>query len=198
MTATAVRSKHSDTGSGRYSLSRWDCLSGPFTRGGICVRPKRSCDIVVARFTPGHWRNIFSDIDSDIALNRYLASEKDTCKAFILERPDASEPFGWILIRRHDDVLCDSIEFHGGAWHQGFGSSTAKFLASCIVIDAALCMGVRVTSRVYRRNISALRFLEGIGFKVVNRSSSRPWLSLTLSRRRFCSSAVVKRLFLNE
>lgn len=194
MTATAVKNDEILIRPDSLSLSRWDCLSGPFSMCGVTVRPKDADDIVVARFAPDAWRNIFADIDSDTSLNQFLDRESVTCRAYMLSRDGVSQPFGWIFIRRHDDVFCDSIEFHGGAWASDPGACMAKFRASILVIDAALRMGIRVTSRAYRHNTAALRFLNSIGFRIVRRASRRPWHTLTLSRRRFRRSPLVRRL----
>lgn len=194
MTATAVNFRQSvnPTRPDGRPVSRWDGLSGPFIGSGVVVRAKRPEDAVVSNFSPAQWHNIFSDIRSDAALNHFLACDAGCCRAYILS-DISGDSFGWIMLRRRDDVLCDSVEFHGGAWRHGLHYDMAKFSASCLVINAALRLHIRVTSRCYRTNKPALRFLENIGFAIVRRSSSRPWFYLVLSRERFNSSPVVNR-----
>lgn len=174
--------------------SRWDCLSGPFYGRRVWIRPQRPDDVVVARFGLDRWRNIFEDIVDDEGLRRYLGDNEAFCRAYMLYAAGDDEPFGWIMLRRHDDVMCDSVEFHGGAWRDGYRVAVAKFAAACTVIATALRMGVRVTTRCYRQNRAALRFLQSIGFSIVRRHTGKTWYYLTLSRRRFESSAMVKML----
>lgn len=176
------------------SGSRWDLIPARLDANNTIVRLKRPDDCVVARFSESDWHKIFTDIDTDAQLNAFLRRNPRTVRAYILEDAADGSAFGWICLRRRDEILCDTVEFHGGAWRGGFRASKSKFAAACAVIDAALRSGIRVSSRAYADNAPALRFLHALGFKTVERPSGRPYRTLTLSRGRFYQSAIYREL----
>lgn len=175
-------------------VSRWHSIPG-FIRGdGVIIRKMAPSDIVVAKFGKEQWHKIFYDINSDRQLKKFLRDNRETCKAYMLVNSASGEPFGWMYLHRHDETLCDTVEFHGGSWVDGVHTSLLKFRASCLVIDILLTLGVMVSSKAYKDNRAALRFLENIGFKIARRRSQRPYCCLRLSRWRFYQSAVCCRV----
>ncbi|MDE7347230.1 MAG: hypothetical protein K2N48_10905, partial [Muribaculaceae bacterium] len=144
------------------------------------------------------WRDIFSDISDDVELYSFLNSNKLTSRAYLLFDNEENASFGWIYLHRSDQIICDSIEFHGGAWRNSIRHSILKFTAACVVINCLFHLGIRVKSRCYRNNLTAIKFLQSIGFMISHRKSDCPWSYLTLSRTRFLKSPLVQRVFLDK
>lgn len=193
-TAAANNPDRQNNEEGTPYSSRWHDVPLSFILPQVTVRQAIPGDAVVSSFGSERWRNIFTDIGCDKALDDFLARNSDTCRAYLLLHTDSGEPFGWIFLRRRDPIMCDTVEFHGGAWRDSYMDSLGKFRAAIAVISALLQAGIQVSSRAYRTNSPALRFLEAIGFRQIQRPSSRPWVSLRLSRKRFAASPVVRRL----
>lgn len=158
------------------------------------VRRQQPGDTVVENFGPEEWSKIFTDIHSDQELNRFLMRESGLVKTFVLEDYPDGKPFGWIMLRRKDPILCSSVEFHGGSWRHEQEYAWRKFHASCMVIKSLVKNDIRVTSKSLRNNHKALRFLGGIGFRVVDDKSSGATYRLTLRRERFFGSPIYRRL----
>lgn len=162
--------------------------------GSVAIRRKCAGDVVVGRFCAADWHKIFTDIDTDSQLNAFIARDSELVRAYMLENVLTGESFGWICLRRADTILCDSVEFHGGAWSASPAASLGKFTAACALIHSVLRCGVQVNSRAFATNGPALKFLQAIGFRPVHRQSSRPIVYLRLSRRRFYASAIWRRV----
>jgi len=191
---SSVATVNRDCLAGMECGSRWHSMPDFICGDGVIIRRMSPSDIVVAKFGKERWHNIFYDIDSDRRLKKFLRDNPETSKAYMLVNSTSGEPFGWIYLRRHDDILCDTVEFHGGAWADGIYTSLLKFRASCLVIDRLLTLGVRVASKSFKDNRKALRFLENIGFRVEKRRSRRPYYYLRLSHQRFYQSAICRRV----
>lgn len=172
--------------------SRWDCIPTRFLSEELLVRQKYPTDVIVSRFTKESWHNIFTDIHTDIELNNHLEKNSSICRAYILKQSLKKEPFGWIYICRKDSILCDVVEFHGGAWECRMGDARLKFISACIVIDQLLRLRIRVVSRAYKNNHAALKFLQSLGFAITHRSSQKSYVYLTLSRTRFYRQVLVR------
>lgn len=175
--------------------SRWNSLPGRITTQNLTIRLKKQHDLVVQRFTTTDWHKIFTDIDTDSELNCFLQRESALVVFYILEDADTGTPFGCICLRRSDPILCDSVEFHGGAWSTSPGYAWRKFRAACTIIERLLQLNVRVTSKAFNDNLPAIKFLRAIGFRVVQRHSAKPYRYLTLDRRRFRTSAIYRKIF---
>ncbi len=89
--------------------SRWDSIPDRIISGSVTVRLKKPGDRVVSMFQPDDWHKIITDIDSDIQLNCYLNRESDFVRSYMLEDNVSGQTFGWILLRRHDPWLCDTV-----------------------------------------------------------------------------------------
>lgn len=177
---------------------RWQSIPELFKQGKLTIRTQVETDEVVSKFKPGEWENIFSDISDDFRLYEFLNNNRLTSRGYLLFDNEEKESFGWIYLRRTDPIICDSVEFHGGAWRNSIRYSVLKFTAACIVINRLLNLGIRVKSRCYRNNEAALKFLQSIGFRVSSGVTNCPWYYLTLSHARFVKSSLAKRVFLDK
>lgn len=173
-------------------------MPGRIATRNVTIRLKKQRDRVVQRFTPENWHRIFTDIDTDSELNGFLKRESALVAFYILEDADTGTPFGFICLRRNDPILCDSVEFHGGAWTTSPGYAWRKFRAACTIIERLLQLDVRVTSKAFIDNLPAIKFLRAIGFRVVRRQSAKPYRYLTLDRRRFRASHIYGKIFNNK
>ena len=178
--------------------SRWNSLPARITTQNVTIRPKEQRDPVVQRFTTNDWHKIFTDIDTDSELNGFLQRESTLVAFYILEDADTGSPFGCICLRRTDPIICDSVEFHGGAWTTSPGYAWRKFRAACTIIERLLQLDIRVTSKAFNDNLPAIKFLRAIGFRVVRRQSTKPYRYLTLDRRRFRASPIYGKIFNNK